>query len=268
MPLVFACIAPHGGECLPEFATSAPERAARTRAALAELGRRLEAQQPDTVVVATPHGVAAGGALCIPFAGQAAGDLTEGEVRVAASFAVDVDLALALARRSAEALVPVIAVAAGETTPLDWGALIPLYYMGHRYARRPKVVTCTPSPDLSYDELEAAGIALAEAAGADGRRVAFIASADQGHAHHKDGPYGFDEMSAVYDRHFVEAVAAEDLGRLKALDAALLERGKPDSLWQALMLHGALQRCPMRGELLSYEVPTYFGMLCAAYTPR
>lgn len=267
MPLVFACIAPHGGECLPEFAREAPERAARTRAAMLELGRRLAAERPDTVVVATPHGVGAGGALCIPFAPRTEGDLKEGRVRVAADFDVDVDLALDLARRSAAAAVPVIALAAGPVTPLDWGALIPLYYMGRRYNPPPKVVTCTPSPNLSYADLEAAGAALAAAAGANGKRVAFIASADQGHAHDPTGPYGFDAMSAVYDREFVAAVEAEDLGRLKQLAPELIERGKPDSLWQALMLHGALQRCPMRGELLSYEVPTYFGMLCAAYTP-
>jgi hypothetical protein len=32
------------------------------------------------------------------------------------------------------------------------------------------------------------------------------------------------------------------------------------------MLHGALESLPgWRSELLSYEAPTYFGMLCAAY---
>lgn len=40
---------------------------------------------------------------------------------------------------------------------------------------------------------------------------------------------------------------------------------KPYSLWQMLILVGALEVRPMQGELLSYEVPTYFGMLSAAY---
>ena len=34
-----------------------------------------------------------------------------------------------------------------------------------------------------------------------------------------------------------------------------------------IMLAGALHHTPMRGELLSYEAPTYFGMLVAAYKP-
>ena len=39
---------------------------------------------------------------------------------------------------------------------------------------------------------------------------------------------------------------------------------KADSPWQLAMLHGVLGD-DGRGELLSYEAPTYFGMLCAAY---
>jgi aromatic ring-opening dioxygenase LigB subunit len=47
----------------------------------------------------------------------------------------------------------------------------------------------------------------------------------------------------------------EDLAR----DAAL------DGLWQALMLAGVLQHVPLHGELWSYEAPTYYGMLVAAF---
>lgn len=64
-----------------------------------------------------------------------------------------------------------------------------------------------------------------------------------------------------------EAVRDGALERLLALEDALVEAAKPDGIWQALMLEGALQVVPMKGELLSYETPTYFGMLCAAYTP-
>jgi len=43
---------------------------------------------------------------------------------------------------------------------------------------------------------------------------------------------------------------------------------KADSYWQMLMLEGALGEGNWDGELLSYEAPTYFGMLCAAYAPK
>jgi aromatic ring-opening dioxygenase LigB subunit len=33
------------------------------------------------------------------------------------------------------------------------------------------------------------------------------------------------------------------------------------------MLVGVLEVTPMKGELVSYQVPTYYGMLCASYQP-
>ena len=46
-----------------------------------------------------------------------------------------------------------------------------------------------------------------------------------------------------------------------------MEKAAADSWWQMIMLHGALGD-RFDCELLSYEAPTYFGMLCAAFTPR
>ena len=45
----------------------------------------------------------------------------------------------------------------------------------------------------------------------------------------------------------------------------MVENARADSWWQMLMLHGATPG--WRGELVSYEAPTYFGMLTAAYSP-
>src|SRR5439155_955463 len=73
MPLVFGCIAPHGGIAVPELAGDRPELAAKTREAMFELGRRLEAREPDTVVVLTPHGIRVEGTMAISVSERAAG---------------------------------------------------------------------------------------------------------------------------------------------------------------------------------------------------
>jgi aromatic ring-opening dioxygenase LigB subunit len=52
------------------------------------------------------------------------------------------------------------------------------------------------------------------------------------------------------------------------LGSAFAREAKADSYWQMLMLEGALASDGWKGELLSYEAPTYFGMLCAAYAQR
>ena len=57
------------------------------------------------------------------------------------------------------------------------------------------------------------------------------------------------------------------LGELLRFDKAFVGEAKADSFWQMLMLHGAIAD-RWHGEFLSYEAPTYFGMLCASYLPK
>jgi aromatic ring-opening dioxygenase LigB subunit len=99
------------------------------------------------------------------------------------------------------------------------------------------------------------------------RRIGFVASCDWGHAHRADGPYGFHPASAAVDAEVVAAVAANDLPRLIELDESRAQDAAIDGLWQAVILAGALEAVPMRVELLSYEAPTYYGMLVAVWTP-
>ena len=149
------------------------------------------------------------------------------------------------------------ATAAGASTmPLDWGALIPLWFM-----RAPAVVV-SPCRARSNEEHVHAGAALARATG--NRRVALIASADHGHGHSEDGPYGFAAESAPYDARMQELVRGNRLGELVQTDAQWAVDALADSFWQLLMLHGAIG-AGFEPELLSYEAPTYFGMLTASY---
>jgi aromatic ring-opening dioxygenase LigB subunit len=139
--------------------------------------------------------------------------------------------------------------------------------MGGRSEPQVPAVVVSPARDRSVEEHVRAGRAVARAADASGKRVALIASADHGHAHDPDGPYGFDSAAADYDARVVELVRENRLGGLLELDPAFVDSAKADSWWQLLMLHGAIGD-GWNGEFLSYEASTYFGMLCAAYAPN
>jgi aromatic ring-opening dioxygenase LigB subunit len=127
-------------------------------------------------------------------------------------------------------------------------------------------VVVSPARDLPAELHVTAGRALAEASSRSDRRIAFVASADHGHAHSADGPYGYDEAAAEYDGLVTSMVDENRLGDLVEIDPGLVERAAAESWWQLLMLRGALGS-GWRSELLSYEAPSYYGMLCAAFTP-
>jgi aromatic ring-opening dioxygenase LigB subunit len=257
--ICFAAIAPHGGPIFDE-----PEGA--TRRGMEELGRRFAAASPEAVIVLTPHGVCVDGHFAVVRSAQLEGDASEWtDEDTSFTGPGDPGLADDCVQALQASGLPAVGITFGSTAagastmPLDWGALIPLWFM-----RAPAVVV-SPSRVRPNDELVRAGAALAGATG--DRRIALVASADHGHGHTDDGPYGFSADSAVYDER-VRAIVGEDrLGDLVEWDPAFAYSAKADSFWQLLMLHGAVgDRFDV--ELLSYEVPTYFGMLTASYTPR
>ena len=238
MSLAFACIAPHGDVDL------APE----LRAAMEELGRRCEAAAPDVAVVVTPHSVHVEGHFAVVTAGRV------GE------WETDRDVAAALL----ESPLPILGVSYGGNDPataefpVDWGSEVPLAFV-----RAPRVVVVSPARDRPLEEHLALGRAIASNKLLQARKVALVASADHGHAHDPEGPYGFDPAAAAYDARLQEILASDRLD-FRPL-AQFAEAGKADSLWQLLVLQGAVGE-NARADVLTYAAPTYYGMLVAEVT--
>jgi aromatic ring-opening dioxygenase LigB subunit len=273
MSLVFAAIAPHGGIAIAEACTlDEREVAAATRAGMEELGRLYDAAQPDAVVVATPHNVHIANAMAVIVAGRLKGRLNGTVPPIELDVPSDTGIAKSLLESLADAGLPTAAVSFGSNdpptavAPMDWGVLIPLWFMGGRRKSPPPTVIVTPARELSASDHVTAGAAIARAAAGSPQRIAFIASADHGHAHDAGGPYGFHPDAANYDRLVCDLVRSDRLEGLVDIERGLVDRAKADSWWQMLMLHGAT--AGWRGRLISYEAPTYFGMLTAVYTPN
>src|SRR5206468_3954761 len=192
MPLVFACIAPHGSIAIPEAKPKdRPSLASATTAGMQELGRRFAAAQPDVSIVLTPP-----------------------------------------------------------------------HFMGGRTEPQVPVAIVAPARDLSDEVHVRAGRSIGRAAAASQKRVALIASCDHGHGHDAKGPYGFTPKSKEFDEAVVALIRNGDGPRFSRLGSAFAREAKADSYWQMLILEGALGQDGWKGELLSYEAPTDFGMLC------
>src|SRR5438105_5270880 len=272
MPLVFACIAPHGSMAIPEAKPAdRPTLAAATTAAMEELGRRFAVARPEVSIVLTPHNVHVEGAMAVIDAGAVAGDLAQWGSPIAMRVGVDRELARAVHDRIREAGVPVVYVSYGANdpdsavAPMDWAVQIPIHFMGGRTDPQVPVVVVAPARDRPDEEHVRAGTAIARAASGSSKPVALIASCDHGHGHDAKGPYGFTPKSKEFDEAVVAVFRGGDGLRFSGLGSAFAREAKADSYWQMLMLEGALVHDRWKGELLSYEAATYFGMLCASY---
>lgn len=274
----FACLAPHGWLAVPLLCgpDDAPARA--TQSAMEELGRQAERVLPETIVLITPHGLMVEGAislLCTPVVSGTTEGMpwaSESKHSLRLEFEVDTELSDAICDAVSGLSTPVVRVtnhASWEPLALDFGSLIPLWYIGAAMQPRPKVVIICPDRRLRPIAIESCyylGMAIQSAVTKTGRRVAFVASGDLGHAHDPEHAYGFDAAAAEWDAAVVDAILRDDLGALAAFDRSTLDRAKTDAFGPLLCLHGVLAGSNLGGRLLSYEAPTYFGMACAVWS--
>jgi aromatic ring-opening dioxygenase LigB subunit len=273
MGVVFACIAPHGAEIIPELAGDMLDAFAETRKGMEQLAKLLYEQNPETIIIATPHNLRLEATIGVITSEFTEGMLEANDKQIKLRCECDRQTAKTILQSSKASNLPIVGVNYGTSEgpascmPMDWGTLIPLWYFVNQNPNKPKVVVVTPSREIPLENLVAFGHLITETTKTWGRRVAFVASADQGHAHRSDGPYGFNSASEEFDKMVVNTISEGNLKPLLDLPQQFIEDAKPDSIWQLAILHGILERVQMRGRLLSYQVPTYYGMLCAAYLP-
>lgn len=278
-PFVFACITPHGLPILEELSTDNKSLMETTRKSMNQLGHWMREASPETIVVVTPHGLRIDGHFTVINTSNMYGELSEqtlagmsGEIRadkgITLTMTRTVDRALAqdIVHFAQVAGLPTVSAnfATSEgmfsTLPLDWGAQIPLSFMPNV-----PVVVISPTRACSFEDHIRFGQQLAQAVRTSGKRVGFIASCDWSHAHDPLGPYGYHEDARLLDAAVQTYLSTNDIEQMAAFEDAFIQNAKPDGIWQALILAGAIPKEDRNSVVLSYEVPTYFGLLCAAY---
>lgn len=266
-PFVFACIAPHGGEIIPELGGTKPERMRLTRDSMMKLGNKMHDAKPDTIIVLTPHGTRIDGYFSVSNSEKMYGFVEENDGFYELERYVDRDLALAITKEAKEQNIPIASInygtAAGPISclPLDWGAIVPLSFMPDV-----PIVVINPSRDLSFETHIKLGQMMNQVVQKSNKRVALIASCDWAHAHDERGPYGFDPAAALLDEEVVGFIRSNELEKMAEFDPEYIDAAKPDGIWQTLILAGAIPKEARNIHLYSYEVPTYFGLICAEIT--
>jgi aromatic ring-opening dioxygenase LigB subunit len=271
MGIVYACIAPHGSEAIPELAGNKSELFSETRKGMEELARQMKKHAPDTIIVATPHGLRLDHTIGIVTSQYSAGRLEDKGKVVSLRLRCNHPLAQRIYENAKRAGLPVVGANYGtdggpeSCMPMDWGVLVPLWFFAGHEKKKPRIVIVTPSREIPLTQLVEFGSAIAQTAEKSNRKTAFVASADQGHAHNENGPYGFHPASKEYDELVIKAIREDNLKRITTLDPEFVEDAKPDSLWQIAILQGVLEHVHMKARFVSYQAPTYFGLLCADF---
>ncbi len=277
MTVVYACIAPHGGEIIPELASkSILHRFEETRTAMRVLARKMSEVRPQTILIASPHNLRLLSKIAVVTSENSSGTLKGSSNRsIALRARCDVDFAKRVVSESEKGGLPVVGANYGTATgpssdmQMDWGTLVPLWFMLKEQRLKSRILIVAPSREIPLRTNFDFGRLLGRLMNRDKKRkFAFIASADQAHAHSRSGPYGFSPAASKYDDFVQKAIRDNNLKGILRLKPSFIEAAKPDSPWQMVMLAGINEIVPLKSELLSYQVPSYYGMACAGFEPN
>ncbi|MHB1507261.1 MAG: DODA-type extradiol aromatic ring-opening family dioxygenase [Cuniculiplasma sp.] len=142
--------------------------------------------------------------------------------------------------------------------PLDFGTLIPLQFF------RQKTIVYMGQPRIWYlNSLRDFGKEISKICMDYEKKVSIVISADQAHCHFKDGPYGYAPESAKYEEIVINCIRKSNFSPLHEMSMAFVDKAKPDSYWNMIILEGIMDETGMRSVFDYHYVQVYFGMLLA-----
>lgn len=265
MSIVGAFVMPHPPLIIPDVGRGREKGIQATIDACDEVGRRIAALKPQTIVISSPHATMYRDYFHISPGRYARGDF--GMYRAPhAAYEAQYDMRLvaktcALCKREG--------LSAGtdyeRDARLDHGTMIALHFIERHY-KGFEVVRLGLSGQSPADHYRM-GRCVQQAAEQLGRRVVWLASGDLSHKLLEDGPYGFAPEGPQFDKRITDDFARGDLVDVLAVDPSLAERAAECGLRSFMMMVGALDGMEVRSELLSYEGPFGVGYGVAAFTP-
>lgn len=114
-PFVFACMAPHGGEIIPELCGDLPGRMQLTRNSMLKLGVKMREANPDTSIVLTSHGTRIDGLFSVSNSEKMHGFIEEYGGHYELERNVDRHLAVEITQTAKEKGLPIASINYGTS---------------------------------------------------------------------------------------------------------------------------------------------------------
>ncbi len=254
---------PHPPLIIPEIGRGEEKKIQDTIDAYHEVGRRIGALRPDTIVLISPHQIMYADYFHISPGKSGKGDFGQfraGQVEMKVTY--DTEFAENLGKLAEAGEIP--AGTLGERDRrLDHGTMVPLYFV-NPYWTGYKLVRVGLS-GLSLTMHYELGQRIKETAEVLGRNTVVIASGDLSHRLSAAGPYGYKEEGPEYDRRIMDVMGSGDFGKLLEFPEDFCEKAGECGHRSFTMMAGALDRTGVGAERLSYEGPFGVGYGICAY---
>ncbi len=259
---------PHPPILLPEIGGSRNDVLKDTILALEEISKDIRQKAPDVVILITPHGPVFEDGFALFTEKTLHGDFSRfGNPDISMDFSTQPainEMILEKATRMGLLSVGINNKNAddyGVDPGLDWGALVPLYFIrkGYEHFR----LVCMGISMLPNEELYRIGKVLRQVIEASQENAVVIASGDLSHRLSEDGPYGYHAMGAQLDKAILDALEKGNIDALMQLPKEMLKEGSACALQSILMSLGTMDGCELKTQILSYQGPYGVGYAVA-----
>ena len=141
----------------------------------------------------------------------------------------------------------------------SWGSLVPLWFLQDKES----VGIITIDSQIERSKIIDFGKNFYNFINLQNKRIGIILSCDFSHTHSKNNPmFPYSECSKEFDDLLVEMFENNDLKSFRNIDDKFIYKARTDVKAQLLVLCGILEmNSKLKSYFLSYEVPTYFGMI-------
>ena len=252
-PAAVACavLMPHAPILVPEVGGERAGAAAASQRALRAAANCVMSHRPDAVVLISPHSPRKAGAFGLWSDDPLRGSFAQFNApQVALTLPLDQPLAQAIATGMATRDLKTWAI---HRSPLDHGALVPLWFLAEAGWTGPTVVLGLNYP--GENGLAVLGAAIAAAAQKSSRRIAVIASGDMSHRLTENAPCGFHPQAHRFDETFIRLVRAGDYRGIQNMDPELRELAAEDAVDSTVIAAAAVDWQNAGHRVFNYEGP-------------
>ena len=268
---IICALMPHPPIMIPEIGKSDLDKVKKTVAAAQQAAIMIQDQDPQTVILITPHGPVFDQASSISIHPRLKGDFRGfGAPEIFLDFETDDALTGHIFENATDGGINLVqfteemAQHYGVRFELDHGALVPLYYLSKAGFKGQLIHISVGT--LSYEQMYNFGIAVQKAIHRGDKRVAVVASGDLSHRLTPDAPAGYSPQAAEFDRQVLEAFQNINRKALLTLDKKLIQEAGECGLRPIFFLLGVVDGMDGKAQLLSYEAPFGVGYAVGVIT--
>ncbi|OLS26160.1 MAG: hypothetical protein HeimC2_16520 [Candidatus Heimdallarchaeota archaeon LC_2] len=267
---------PHGMQIIPRIENPVNTKFNKLHDAMEEIRNKLNEEDPEYVILITPHGFNLQNQYLIYLHNEFDGNyyvinekesVVYGDLIESRKWSGDVMISHSLLNYLEEMKLDFNGLTLGYPDyplTLAWGETVPLYYLPKDCKSKIVIIGIPRSRHEKIneiqDELCVLGQSIVDFCLKLKKKVSIIFSGDLSHTHLETGPYGFHESSKEFDsfvKDWSEKPTKDVFNKILNLQKTALACG----IAGISMLQGIHDKYGLKNQFSIYDLPTYFGMV-------